>query len=844
MFYLDLIQNVALLVCLVVIHGQIIRRWNKRTISSQAFSGFLFGCVALAGMMTPVHLMPGVIIDGRSIVLSVAGLFGGPITAGMAVIMSAAYRLWLGGPGAFVGVCVVLESAGLGVAFYYLRRLYPGLTQNLYLFGFCLLVHIGMLLLMLLLPKAAMLTTLENITIPVLLVFPAAASLICLLFLDQESRVSAEAALRKSEERCRTVADFTYDWEYWVGAEGNFLYVSPSCERITGYSAEEFIGDPDLMNRIIHPDDRNGMLDHYHNVRKLAPHAVESMDFRIIRRDGALLWIGHVCLPVYGQEGQLLGRRGSNRDITERKRVEKELMESEEKYRNLVEHISDVVFEIDNLGCFGYISPKLRDLAEYEPKDLIGRSFIKFVHPEDRDLLMKRFSELTKGDERPFDFRVLTKSGKTKWVRTQTKPFRKETSFLGGRGTLIDITERKRLEEDRMEMQHKLLQAQKLQSLALMAGGMAHDFNNQLAIVLGNLELVLRDGVLDLKARQKIGNAITAAKRSAGLSRQIQTYSGSAFYIPKDLDLNELAHKNEDQLKSAVSKTITLNFEIYKGLTFIRGDAIQIQSIITSLIMNASEAIGAADGDVTIRTGVMDCDAAYLGRSRLEDKPEPGRFGFLEVTDTGCGMDAETQRKLFDPFFSTKFWGRGLGMAEVMGTVKGHHGAIIVDSELGKGTTVRVLFPAPKEVQAEPVQVMDIVETQAQPSDVLGRRKTILVVDDEELVRELCVEWLELLGYASIVAVDGLEGVHIFRESMNEIDLVLLDFVMPRMNGVEAFEELVRIKPDVKVIFSSGYTEEVMRQRFSGRRPESILHKPYEMDVLKTELERLLGTEG
>ena len=373
---------------------------------------------------------------------------------------------------------------------------------------------------------------------------------------------------------------------------------------------------------------------------------------------------------------------------------------------------------------------------------------------------------------------------------------------------------------------------------------MAHDFNNQLAIVLGNLELVLRDGVLDLKARQKIGNAISAAKRSAGLSRQIQTYSGSAFYIPKDLDLNELAHKNEDQLKSAVSKTITLNFEIYKGLTFIRGDAIQIQSIITSLIMNASEAIGAADGDVTIRTGVMDCDAAYLGRSRLEDKPEPGRFGFLEVTDTGCGMDAETQRKLFDPFFSTKFWGRGLGMAEVMGTVKGHHGAIIVDSELGKGTTVRVLFPAPKEVQAEPVQVMDIVETQAQLSDVLGRRKTILVVDDEELVRELCVEWLELLGYASIVAVDGLEGVHIFRESMNEIDLVLLDFVMPRMNGVEAFEELVRIKPDVKVIFSSGYTEEVMRQRFSGRRPESILHKPYEMDVLKTELERLLGTDG
>ena len=200
-FYLELIQNVGLLVSLVVIHGQILRRWKARTLTSQVFSGFLFGCVALVGMMTPVHLMPGVIFDGRSIVLSVAGFFGGPVIAGMAAIMSVAYRLWLGGPGVIMGVSSIVESAGLGVAFYYLRPLYPGLTRNLYLFGFGLLVHVGVLLLTLALPKEAMLKSLEHMAVPVLLIFPAATWLICLLFLDQESRISAEEALRETAKR-------------------------------------------------------------------------------------------------------------------------------------------------------------------------------------------------------------------------------------------------------------------------------------------------------------------------------------------------------------------------------------------------------------------------------------------------------------------------------------------------------------------------------------------------------------------------------------------------------------------------------------------------------------------
>jgi CheY-like chemotaxis protein len=263
-----------------------------------------------------------------------------------------------------------------------------------------------------------------------------------------------------------------------------------------------------------------------------------------------------------------------------------------------------------------------------------------------------------------------------------------------------------------------------------------------------------------------------------------------------------------------------------------------------NILGNASEAIADKDGKVTLRTGFMDCDSAYLRRNRLEEKPAPGRFVFLEVSDTGCGMDVATQHKLFDPFFSTKFTGRGLGMAEVMGTIKGLQGAIMVESEVGKGTTVRVLFPALEKAPDSPVKVMDLVETKAPEPETVNRRKTVLVVEDETGVRNLVVRRLSLLGYDSIVAEDGEEGVSVFRERMNEIDLVMLDFKMPKMNGVEAFGELIRIKPKVKVILSSGYTEDVVIESFPGQRPACVLHKPYNMDDLKVGLDRLLGTAG
>ena len=294
-------------------------------------------------------------------------------------------------------------------------------------------------------------------------------------------------------------------------------------------------------------------------------------------------------------------------------------------------------------------------------------------------------------------------------------------------------------------------------------------------------------------------------------------------------------------MKLVVSGHVSLKFQVRGALPHIKGDEDQINRLVMNILINASEAIGDNHGEVKLSTGVVDCDETYLNHSRLEDKPEPGRFVFLEVSDTGCGMDAETLRKLFDPFFSTKFTGRGLGMAEVIGVIKGHRGAIVVESEVGKGTTLRVLFPVHKEVKALFARDIDEVETKAPAAETVNRRKTILVVEDEPGVRQLAVRRLDVLGYDTMVAGDGEECVQVFRGRHNDIDLVMLDFAMPGMNGIEAFGELIKIEPHVRVILCSGYTEDDVLLSFPGKRPAGVLRKPYRMQELKDELERLLG---
>lgn len=550
------------------------------------------------------------------------------------------------------------------------------------------------------------------------------------------------------------------------------------------------------------------------------------------------------------------------KEIVERERVEEELLRHRQGLEGMIQERTQVLkdrearlrsyFEFPLAGIAitsldkGWleVNPALCDMLGYSQEELSDMTWAELTHPGDLDADVAQFERVLAGeiDAYSMEKRFVRKNGEVLWTALSVGCVRKPDGCVNYTVALFqDISDRKRLEEERLYLQHKLLHAQKLESLAVMAGGIAHDFNNLLQAVSGNLELALDDLPPESDTAKKIMNAIKASERSAELSTQMLIYSGSGLYISKDIHLDELLNKMTGELQSSVPPNAILSLDIDEALPLIKGEPDQIERLIRNIVMNASEAIGENDGEIKLSSGVMDCDEVFLSANRAEIKPEPGRFVFVEISDTGPGMDADTLRKLFDPFFTTKFWGRGLGMAEVLGIIKGHHGAITVDSEVSKGATVRVLFPVHENILDSPALTTIGVGTEPPVLDTAPRRKTILVIEDEELVLDLVLIRLKSLGYDTISATDGYEGVLVFKERMNAIDLVLLDFAMPRMNGTEAFEELIKIKPDVKVILSSGYAEDDVMRTFPDRRPAGVLHKPHRMEDLRAELERLLG---
>jgi len=391
--------------------------------------------------------------------------------------------------------------------------------------------------------------------------------------------------------------------------------------------------------------------------------------------------------------------------------------------------------------------------------------------------------------------------------------------------------ERNLAEEERLEMERRFFHVQKLESLGVMAGGIAHDFNNLLAAIMGNLELGLRDLEPESPLRPRLQAAVEAVKRATNLTRQMLAYSGGGKVFPSPLNLNELVTGNMEMLRRAVPAGVEIDCRLGGGLSPILGDSGQVHQVLVNLLTNAAEAIGAGPGTIRLGTGEMDCDGTYLRSSRLTEKPLPGKFVWLEVADTGCGMDDDTLQRLFDPFFTRKFTGRGLGMAAVLGIVRGHHGAIFVESRAGAGTTVRVLFPAaPEEAGKSRIPAAPAVAGEVLPETLPG---TALVVDDEAIVLEVCAAFLEKLGMKAVTVSGGREALERFRRSPDGFDCVILDLTMPGMDGFATFEALRSLDPGVKVVLCSGYNEAEATERFQGMGLAGFLHKPYELEELR-----------
>jgi CheY-like chemotaxis protein len=342
--------------------------------------------------------------------------------------------------------------------------------------------------------------------------------------------------------------------------------------------------------------------------------------------------------------------------------------------------------------------------------------------------------------------------------------------------------------------------------------------------IMGNADLALMRINRESPAVENLHRIERAAARAADLAKQMLAYSGKGKFVIESLNLNILLEEMLHMLEVSISKKAVLRLNPFQSLPQVEADATQMRQIIMNLVINASEAIGDRSGVIAITTGCMDCDRNYLKDVWLDENITAGLYVYLEIADSGCGMDKETLAKIFDPFFTTKFTGRGLGMAAVLGIVRGHKGAVKVYSELGKGTSFKILLPA----SDRPAELFN----HSSLSDDWQGSGTVLLVDDEETVRGIGVEMLKELGFTVITANDGREGVAVFKQHP-EIAFVILDLTMPHMDGEQCFRELRQLRPDVRVILSSGYNEQEVTQRFVGKGLAGFVQKPYKLSMLK-----------
>ncbi|MEP6714511.1 MAG: PAS domain S-box protein [Terriglobia bacterium] len=630
-----------------------------------------------------------------------------------------------------------------------------------------------------------------------------------LVFRDISGILERDAAVqragRESEYQFRALADSIPQLAWMAHPDGHIFWYNRRWYEYTGATPEDMEGwgwqsvnDPAALPGVL--------IDWQHSL------ATGQFFDRVITlrgADGVLRPFLTRVAPVRGEDGSVVRWFGTNTDITERQKNEDRLRASDERFRRLYE--ADVV---------GIICAD--DCKVFEANDV----FLKMLGYTRHDLLAGAIQWDALSPVR-YDFQDSGIFG---------KPHEKELLHSDGHGVpvlmgatwlqqdppqylgvILDLTERKQLER-------RVLEAQKLDSVGLLAGGVAHDFNNMLVGVIGSaslaMDLVPRNG----EAAELLDQIVRTGEQLAHLTRQMLAYAGKGRFFIEPLDMSEMAAEMAGLVGALIPKKIRMQTDWAADLPPIEADRGQMHQVFTNLVMNASEAIADQAGVISISTGVRDLSESAI-RSELEGVPlEPGRYVYLQVCDNGCGMDQNTKTRIFDPFFSTKFTGRGLGLAAVGGIVRSHKGAIGVESSPGTGTRFTVFLPASAGAASQSAIPL--------ANEYLRGTGTILVVDDESVVREMARMALERYGYKVLLAESGSEAVNFFKRHPGVIEAVVLDLSMPAMGGDEAFPRMHSVRPDAKFVISSGHSEVETRALFRGKKIAGYLQKPYTATVL------------
>jgi PAS domain S-box-containing protein len=640
-------------------------------------------------------------------------------------------------------------------------------------------------------------------------------------------RKRAEDELRRSEERHRTILHTTMDGFWRVDTRGRLLEVNESYCRMSGYSMQELLamGIPDLEAI----ETASDIAMHIRNIMAKGSGRFESQH----RRKNGTVFDVEVSVQYQPAEGRQFV--AFLRDITKRKLAEEALHTSEEKFKALAEQSITGICLIQD-GRFVYVNPRLAEILDFRQEEMIALPVLDLVAEPDRDMVRENMRNRLSGEVLSvrYTFHALKKGGTEVplEVHGSVMTHRTRPAVLA---TVLDISERKRAEEEREDLEAQLRQAQKMQVVGQLAGGVAHDFNNILTAILGNAERLLvrmelsSDEIPTEVTRSGLEEIKFAAERAAALTRQLLAFSRKEIKRSVVLDLGRLIRDKNDMLRRILREDIVFDVKVASDTRRIRADAAQFEQVIMNLVLNARDAMRTR-GTLTITCANTDFDevqaAAHLGA-------KPGPHVMLAVSDTGVGMSKETMEHMFEPFFTTKPTGKGtgLGLATVYGIVRQTGGHISVESELGKGSTFRVYFPAVEE---------EASKSETPPSVEVGGDEVILVCEDEELVRRGVCKDLRAAGYTVLEAENGKHALDVAAGYGDKIDLLVSDVIMPEMNGKQLAEAMTTRYPEMRIVFVSGYTDDVLDDKVCRGEGRDFLQKPFAPNDLLRRVRNLL----
>jgi PAS domain S-box-containing protein len=629
--------------------------------------------------------------------------------------------------------------------------------------------------------------------------------------------------VRHAEEKYRSIFENTVEGIFQSTPDGQFITANPSMARILGYeSPEEMIATvTDITHQLYVDPERRAEAARIQEERGI----LQGLEFEAYRKDGEKIWLSLNRRSVRDENGAELYREGSVEDITERKRAAEELRVSEKRYRDLVENARDLIYSHDLEGNYTSINKAGEQITGYTHEETLGMNIAQTIAPEYLEKARRMIAGKLTGEEMTaYELEIIAKDGRRIPVEVNTRLVYQAGAPCGVQGIARDIT-------DRRELEDQLRQSQKLEAVGQLAGGVAHDFNNMLTVINGYGDLLLRGLGQDDPMRSKVEEIKKAGERASSLTRQLLAFSRKQVLQPKVLQLRSVVADVDKMLRRLIGEDIDLLTVLATELGSIKADPGQIEQVVMNLAVNARDAMPQG-GKLTIEAENVYLDGEYVSHHITA---APGPYVMLAVSDTGVGMDEKTKARIFEPFFTTKEVGKGtgLGLSTVYGIVKQSGGNIWVYSEVGKGTTFKIYLP---RVDA----VVESDSARNAPAELPQGDETVLLAEDEEQVRRMTRTILEMNGYRVLEASSGDEALATYKQHEGRIDLVITDVVMPQMSGRELAQSLEALRPGIKVLYVSGYTDDAIVRHGLLDEGIAFIQKPFTPEAFSRKVREVL----